>query len=406
MTDQDNLRVLKQADTLFHQGDPGDCAYIIESGELEISSIIDGEKVILCHLGPGEIVGEMAVIDGSDRTASAIANTATQLLVVTENQLTERIDQADPILRLLVQILLKRYRSRLSPDLEHGIPRQGSRLVTTEVVLDYVTHGIDKIRLDTELKEALQQHQLAVHYQPLLDVKNRRIAGFEALTRWDHPKRGFISPELFISLAEETSLIGPVGLFVFDTACRELLELQQQIPNQRLFMSINVSMKQILDKAFVNQAIRITDELGIDRADIKLEITEGMKMDVSSTRIWIDLVRSAGFHVSLDDFGAGYSSLATLLSLDVDIVKLDRVFILNALQRSRDERMLSSIVSMVQGMNLITVVEGVETEDELELISRMGCDFAQGYLIGKPLSLQQAHQVLNGLWSVSDSLTV
>lgn len=406
MTDQDNLRILNQAEVLFHQGDPGDCAYIIESGELEISSIIDGEKVLLCHLGPGEIVGEMAVIDGSDRTASAIASTATRLLVVTENQLTDRIDQADPILRLLVQILLKRYRSRLSPDLDHGIPRRGSRLLTKEMVLSYVTHGIDKIRLDTELKEALQQQQLAVHYQPLLDVAQRRIAGYEALTRWDHPERGFISPELFISLAEETSLIGPVGLFVFETACKGLVQLQARSSDQRLFMSINVSMKQIMDDRFVAHAIRLTDELGINRSDIKLEITEGMEMNIDATQAWIDEVRSVGFQVSLDDFGAGYSSLATLLSLDVDVVKLDRIFIINALERSRDERMLSSILSMVHGMQLATVVEGVETEGDLELIGRLGCDYAQGYLIGKPLTLEQACRILDGPWSIERSRSI
>ncbi len=396
MNNQINLRHLEAGELLFSEHDRADCAYIIEQGQLEISTSFEGDKVIICHLGPGEIVGEMAVIDGSNRTATAIATESTQLLVVTEDQLTERIDQADPILKLLVQILLDRYRSRLGTETDSEGNRNTARLLTKDVILEYVSHGIDKIRLDTELKEALQQEQLEVYYQPLWDVAADRIAGFEALTRWHHPKRGFISPELFISLAEETQLIVPVGLYVFTQACEDLRQLQSSLGDEYpLFMSINVSMKQIRDENFIEEASRLTASLGIDCSRIKLEITEGIEMDLGVTAPWIRRAKACGFMVSLDDFGAGFSSLATLLTLDFDVIKLDRIFIQNSLEYERDRRMLASILSMVNSMGLQTVVEGVEVVEHLDLIARYGCKYAQGYLIGKPFNLEQAHEALS-----------
>lgn len=396
--EQENARQLASGELLFREGDAADCAYIVEEGQLEISTISEGQVVIITHLEAGEIVGEMGVIDSAPRTATARATRDTRLMVVTRNQLTERIADADPILKLLVKILLDRYRSGLNTVKgDTGLRAGDEDLISEDLVGEYVRHGIDKIRLESELKEALKQRQLEVFYQPLLDCHNRTVSGFEALTRWRHPKRGQISPGLFITLAEETSLIVPVGLYVFENACRQLATFHTMESLHRagpLFMSINVSARQIANPDFIVQAAEVTDRYGVDRANIKLEITESLAVDIKATGQWIDRAHELGFQVSLDDFGTGFSSLATLYQLDVDYAKVDQAFIrpLESDQRSRE--LLKGIFTLLRGLGLKIVVEGVERGTQLDYICELGCDLAQGFLIGQSLNEAQARQIL------------
>ncbi|MFK7956493.1 MAG: EAL domain-containing protein [Lysobacterales bacterium] len=392
-----STRLLCDGEILFHEGDEADCAYIIEEGELEISTNSEGQQVVLTQLKPGEIVGEMGVIDSAPRTATATASGETHLMVVTRDQLTDRISQADPVLKLLVKILLDRYRSGLNKVKgEGGLLAGPDELISEDVVGEYIRHGIDKIRLESELKDALKKQELRVYYQPLLDCDQRRVAGFEALTRWDHPKRGHISPGLFITLAEETSLIVPVGLYVFDTACRQLAGFQRAsgYGAGELFMSINVSAKQISDPDFIVQAAEITERYSLSRADIKLEITESLAVDMQETDVWIDRAHELGFQVSLDDFGTGYSSLATLYQLDVDFAKIDQAFVRPLDTEPRSRELLRGIVALMRALKLKVVVEGIETASELEYVSALGCHLAQGYLIGKSLDPDDARDLL------------
>ncbi len=390
-------RVLQSGQTLFNEGEAADCAYIIESGELTITTHSEGEEVFLCTLRDGDIVGEMGVIDRAPRTATAVASAETSLLVITRNQLTERISEADPILKLLIKILLDRYRSGLSSVKGEMNARPGEELVPADVVAEYVSHGIDKMRLEAELKQALRQRQLQVFYQPLLDVDSRTVAGFEALTRWDHPNRGAISPGLFITLAEETSLIVPVGLYVFEEACNKLMafdEAEQQHGQGPLFMSINVSARQVADPEFIVQAASLVTNLGLDPARIKLEITEGLSIDIGSTINWINQAHDLGFKVSLDDFGTGYSSLATLHKLPLDTAKIDQAFIRNLEHDARSRELLRGIVNLMRGLGVEIVVEGIETRTHLEFITALDCNLAQGYLIGKPMTASAVTELL------------
>jgi EAL domain-containing protein (putative c-di-GMP-specific phosphodiesterase class I) len=394
----ENIRDLSNGEVLFAEGDPADCAYIIESGELEISTHSENEKVIICSLGAGDIVGEMGVIDRAARTATAAAVGHTRLMVVTRNQLTERISQADPILKLLVKILLDRYRSGLNSIKGEVRSGDSDELLSEELVGEYIRHGIDKIRLESELKEALATEQLRVYFQPLLDVSSRRVAGFEALTRWIHPDRGFISPALFITLAEETSLIVPVGLYIFEQACQGLVKFEKIARENNypfpLFMSINVSGRQIEDPDFMPKAAEITSRLGIPREQIKLEITESLAVDFESTSRWIEVAHDLGFKVSMDDFGTGFSSLETLYKLDLDTAKVDRAFVLHLHDEPRSRGLLRGIVSLMKDLGLEVIVEGIEHQFMLEFIGALDCHYAQGFLIGKSLPLDEAEQLL------------
>ena len=383
-----DIRELVSGDVLFHEGDVADTAYIIESGELEISTQTDGNKVVICSLVDGDIVGEMGIIDDEPRTATATAIQSTRLISVPRNQLTDRISEADDILKLLVKVLLDRYRSGLSK--MKGETRGAD---SKEVVAEFIHHGISKIRLEAELRQALEANELKVYYQPIGDLRTGNVAGFEALTRWFHPTRGFISPGLFISLAEETDLIVPVGLHVFKQASEDMVRLQKAADEKGyehpLFMSINVSGRQVINDQFLKQAAEIVDGTGLPREQFKLEITESFAIDVAAAESWISEAHALGFKVSLDDFGTGVSSLETLYRLDLDAAKVDRAFVIDLANNQRNRQLTRDIVAMIQRLGLEVIVEGVEEGSQLEFVKALDCQYAQGYLIGASLPIDE-----------------
>ena len=383
-----DIRELGIGETLFQEGDGADTAYIVEAGELEISTQADGHKVVICSLVDGDIVGEMGIIDGAPRTATATALKQTRLICITQNQLTDRISQADDILKLLVEVLLERYRSGLSK--MKGDQRNEPEFVARE----YVHHGINKMRLEADLKQALEADELKVFYQPIADLRTGHIAGFEALTRWIHPIRGFISPGLFISLAEETELIVPVGLQVFKQASKDMVRLQRSADaagyHHPLFMSINVSGRQVINEKFLTQAAEIVDSTGLSRDQFKLEITESFAIDVAAAASWITQAHEHGFKVALDDFGTGVSSLETLYRLDLDAAKIDRAFVIDLANNLRSRQLTRDIVSMIQRLGLEVIVEGVEERSQMEFIRALDCQYAQGFLFGKSLPVDEA----------------
>jgi EAL domain-containing protein (putative c-di-GMP-specific phosphodiesterase class I) len=384
-----DIRELEVGESLFQEGDDADTAYIIEVGALKISTRSDGDKVVICSLVDGDIVGEMGIIDGAPRTATATALKQARLLCVTQNQLTDQISEADDILKLLVQVLLERCRSGLSK--MKGDPRSAEPEL---VAREYVHHGINKMRLESELRLALQSDELIVFYQPIVDLRSGHIAGFEALTRWIHPVRGFRSPGLFISLAEETDLIVPVGLQVFKQASADMVRLQNSADaagyHHPLFMSINVSGRQVINEFFLTQAAEIVGSTGLSRDQFKLEITESFAIDVAAADRWISEAHGHGFKVSLDDFGTGMSSLETLYRLDLDAAKIDRAFVIDLAHNLRNRQLTRDIVAMIQRLGLEVIVEGIEERSQLEFIRALDCQYVQGYLFGKFLPVEEA----------------
>jgi len=390
----ESRRQLKDGEVLFREGDSADCAYIVESGQLKITTATEEGDIVLKTLVDGELVGEMGIIDDSPRTATATSIGETNLTLVTKNQFTERLNSADPILRLLVSVLLERYRSGLR-SVKHKQSSISDHISSGELVEDYIRSGIDKIRLESELKQAMESHQLQVMYQPILDLKTRKIAGLEALARWEDPVRGHISPALFIALAEETSLIVPVGLYLFDQACKDIQELCLAAGDQEIFVSINVSARQVIEPTFLDEVVAITQKYELDPTRLKLEITEGLELDMQHTQSWVNDARSRGFKIALDDFGTGFSSLDTIHKLVVDIVKIDRAFVIGLEENSRHRDLMRGVVSMMETLKLTTLVEGIETQGQLDFVSEIGCDFAQGYFMGKSMPLEQAQEYLS-----------
>jgi EAL domain-containing protein (putative c-di-GMP-specific phosphodiesterase class I) len=388
-----STRVLVDGEVLFQEGDSADCAYIVDSGQLIITTNTEEGEIVLKTLSSGELVGEMGVVDGSPRTATATAAGNTKLTLVTENQFNERLTTADPILRLLVSVLLERYRSGLR-SVKHKDSLSSNQAPSEILVDDLNRSGIDKIRLESELKQAMESCELQVMYQPILDLGTRKIAGLEALARWEHPQRGNISPGFFIALAEETSLIVPIGLYLFDQACQDVQRLCAAAGGQEIFVSINVSARQVVEDKFLDDVVEITKKYDLKPSQLKLEITEGLELDMEHTQDWVNEARERGFKIALDDFGTGFSSLDTIHKLEVDIVKIDRAFVIGLEENARHRDLMRGVVSMMKTLGLVTLVEGIETQGQLDFVSEIKCEFAQGYLMGKSMPLAQAEAYL------------
>ena len=372
----DALVRLAAGQALFREGDAPTTAFILEQGRIEIRARQRGREVVLAVLGPGAIIGEMAVIDEAPRTASAIALDDCALITLERAQLAERISASDPIIRALLQGTLQRYRSAL-------VALQGRGAASPAVAEPDEVLGVGKMRLESQLRAALASGGLDVRYQPLLDIASGRIAGFEALVRWTHPERGPISPDEFIALAEETSLIVPVGEYVFDTACAAARQFIDAA-GRPLFVAVNVSARQLHAPGLLERVIARVDGARLPRGSIKIEITEGQAMEPVLMQGFIGLCHDHGMRVALDDFGTGYSHLAQLHRLPFDTLKIDQSFVRTMLTEPRSMAIVEAIVALARAIGASIVVEGVETETELDALRRLGCDYAQGWLVGKP----------------------
>ena len=388
---QATLKKFKKGDLIFKTHDVGDCAYIIDSGRVEIFTESFGAEVPVSTLGPGEIFGEMAILDNSDRSASARALEDVQVSTVSRTQFEQRMDTADPIVRLLVTILLKRMRGNLgiaSPNVND----ERRRTVAQE------THNkvIEKIKFEAELFEALMDQSFLLYFQPLVDANTFKPVGFEALIRWQSESRGMVRPDLFMGVAEETSLIVPIGKWVFEKACESLKSMQTFISEKTgkrdsdLFLAVNISGKQFSDINFFQMLETIPGKYGVREKNLKLEITEKILLEGNIFFYWIEKCRSMGFPVSLDDFGTGYSMLSYLSDFNVDSIKIDQSFVRKLEQDNKTRIIVQAIINIAKGLNVEVVAEGVETEKQALILRELGCDLLQGYFFGKPQPYQEA----------------
>lgn len=368
---------------LFREGDAPTTAFLIEQGSLRVTALHDGESVILGELGPGALLGEMAVLDDAPRTATATALSDCLLTPVDRKQFAERLEDADPVVRALLFSQLARYRSALATLTGGAAP---SSIEDTAPPRD-ARHAHDKIRLESQLREALELHKLDVLLQPIWDIVAGRIAGYEALTRWQHPDRGAVSPAEFIALAEETSLIVPVGEYVLNEVCAALRRLADG--GHTPFIALNVSGRQLHDAGFVDRVIARARAHAVAPTQIKLEITESLVLDYTQVSELIAHCHAVGVRVALDDFGTGYSNLGHLHKLEFDTLKLDQGFV-RQLDDARCMAVVRAIVGMARALGCDIVAEGVETQKQLTQLTALDCDFAQGYLIGRPQTVSAA----------------
>ncbi|MGN6520537.1 MAG: EAL domain-containing protein [Dokdonella sp.] len=383
---QPYTELFKAGEFVFAEGDAPTCAYLIESGRIEISTRQHGEARVLAELGPGMLLGEMAVLDDSTRTATARAVTDCRLIPIDRTQFAERLAAADPVVRALLMSQLTRYRAALA-----RLTGEGDGAEPAMSVQPDDAYALDKIRLESELRAALERKELEVRLQPIEEIVSGRIAGYEALVRWQHPERGAVSPAEFIRLAEETSLIVPIGDYVLSRVCDMLVELRGRGRKPLPFIAANLSGRQIDDPGLVQRILDLLHARDLPPDKLKLEVTESLVMDHARIGDLIAHCHSVGMPVALDDFGTGYSNLGPLLTLNFDQIKLDASFI-KALDRPRGVALVGVIVGMARALDCDLVAEGVETREQREILHRLGCRYAQGWLVGKPLSLDDVLQ--------------
>ena len=260
-------------------------------------------------------------------------------------------------------------------------------------------HLIEHIRIASDIGEALKRNEFQLYYQPIILVKDERLAGFEALIRWMHPEKGMIPPMQFLNVAEETDQILPIGIWTLEQACRDFKELCKEshdTPRQPpLFISVNVSARQLIKEGDTAQFANILHSAGVDPACIKLEVTETIMIEdpKNAEQILITL-RDLGFPMSLDDFGTGYSSLSHLQAFPVDTIKIDRSFISRMLSDKGSMQIVKGSIDLARSMGLEVVAEGVEDKEEVEQLKDLNCSYAPGYYYAKPLPLAEAIEYL------------
>ncbi|HET6546587.1 MAG TPA: EAL domain-containing protein [Rhodanobacteraceae bacterium] len=367
-------------EVVFREGDPPTGAFLIESGSIEVSTTRFGARTVLSEIGPGALLGEMAVIDDSPHAATARALTDCVLTPIDRGQFADRLAAADPIVRALLLSQLGRYHSALAT-LANGVMDDG-----TSAMADDGASARDKIRLESELRSALDRGELEVGLQPIAELASGAIAGYEALARWPHPERGAVSPTEFIRLAEETSLIVPIGDVVLTRACDALVALRRSGQTPPPYISLNVSARQIDDAQWLDRLLAQLASRGLPADSLRIEITESLVLDQVRIRALLVRCHAAGMQVALDDFGTGYSNLAPLLALDFDQLKLDSSFV-QALGRPRGLTLVEAILTMAAALGCDVIAEGVETVEQSEILRRLGCRYAQGWLVGKPLAV-------------------
>ncbi|GAA4422441.1 sensor domain-containing protein [Acidovorax lacteus] len=239
--------------------------------------------------------------------------------------------------------------------------------------------------LESDLRHGLQHGEFLLHYQPVVDSAGR-LLGAEALVRWQHPRRGLVPPSEFIPLAEQTGLILPLGRWVLEAACRQLVVWAQSAVTRPFFLSVNVSVRQFRQPEFAEQVLGALQASGANPERLKLELTESlMATDVEEVIQRMEQLRERGVGFSLDDFGTGYSSLSYLKRLPLEQLKIDRGFVRDVLADANDAAIVRTILALAQSLDLQVVAEGVETTGQLEFLRRLGCPAFQGYLFGRPV---------------------
>jgi diguanylate cyclase (GGDEF)-like protein/PAS domain S-box-containing protein len=259
--------------------------------------------------------------------------------------------------------------------------RNNYRYYTEELTLQ----AIQRMRMEGNLRYALERNELSVYYQPQIDLSNGQIVGMEALLRWKHPELGFIPPSTFIPIAEDTGLIIPIGAWVLHTACAFLKEcIDQGLPKIRV--AVNISSYQFHHENLSETVSKILHETGLEAKCLELELTEGIVMkDAESSILILNDLKEIGVEFSIDDFGTGYSSLSYLKRFPIDRIKIDRSFVRNIITDSKDASIAQAIISMSHGMDIKVLAEGVETLEQQEFLRSKNCDEMQGYYFSHPL---------------------
>ncbi|MGD0911762.1 MAG: EAL domain-containing protein [Terracidiphilus sp.] len=391
-------RQFSKGEALMREGERGECAYIIETGNVEILVQREGQLLQIGTRGPGSMLGEMAMIDDKPRTATVRALEDCTAIEITREDFAHRVESADPVLKMVMRIVTSRYRDMIArTDAVRVVPASPAAEAAEQSDSSSAT-ALTTIRLNNELKEALEKGELTLFYQPIIDIQNMKIAGFEGLMRWRHPVNGMISPGVFIPVAEDSGLITELSQLALELASDAAIKLQAAaskdlIGPEPLFVGVNFSVKDFsaVDLPGILQAA--IEQKQMNPLQIHLEIVESLLMDSpEKARAVLEKCRQIGINISIDDFGSGYSSLSYLHFFPIDTLKIDQSFIRTLSKDQGSKVLVKAIIGLAHNLGMKVIAEGVETAADAEYIRLQGCEYIQGYFFSKPLAFEAASE--------------
>lgn len=392
----------RKGDLLIREGEPGLCAYVIEAGNVEILVQREGRPIQIGTRGPGSLIGEMAMIDDKPRTATVRAIDDCEVLEITREDFNRRLETADPVVKMVMRVITNRYRDMIGRTTQFvSVAPQADTAAGNAENNDAVHDlALSTIKIHNELKVAMEQKHLTLFYQPIIDVQNMKIAGFEALMRWKHPEKGMISPGVFIPVAEESGLIVELSRFALEVACDSVGKLQavakkELTTDKPLFVGVNFSVKDFAEGDLYAHIEKTLAATGTRPEQIHLEITESLLMEApEAAKAALEKCRAHGLDVSIDDFGTGYSSLSYLHYFPIDTLKIDQSFIRAMTNHHASLVLVKSIISLARNLDMKIIAEGVETAAEAKIVRELGVEWIQGFFFSKPLPFDDAAKFL------------
>lgn len=388
MFDELDREVFAAGEQIFKVGDAGDCAYLIEKGSVEIFIVDQGMERMVSSMGRNEMFGEIALIDHQPRTATVRAAERTVLVPIKRKLVDGLLEKSDPILRHLLLVILDRFRSKQGGSAKSApstavSPEQSTRRSSLK------GEATQKLSLAHGITRALAHDEFELYYQPICNLADGSVAGFEALIRWHHPTDGVIPPMDFLWLAEQTGLIREIGLWTLERACRDWPTLRQYTTYKFPFVSVNLSPTQLTCESLVDDIHAIIARHNMPMAELKLELTETVMVEHPEMALRIlDRLVELGSSIALDDYGTGHSGLEHLQRYPIGTLKLDRAFIAPMLGSTQSLEIVRSSIDLAHLLGMNVVAEGIEAKDVGEKLLAMKCDFGQGWHFGQPAALQ------------------
>ena len=354
------------------------------------------EATTIARLGGDEFIVFLDKIENTE-SATTTAQKINQVM-----KLPFRIEKREIFINVSIGIVLgnQDYRQpeNLLRDADTAMYRAKEEGKGRYIVFEKNMHArAEKImELETDLRRACKRQEFELHYQPIINLETNKLNGFEALIRWNHPEKGRISPGDFIPIAEETGSIVQIGIWALRQACYQLKEWQaKQVSQEPITISVNLSVKQFSQPDLIEQIDQILEETQLEGKNLKLEITESAIVDNNELATDIlDRLKSRGLQLLIDDFGTGYSCLSYLHRFPVDTLKIDRSFISRITEAGENIEIVEAIIRLAHDLNISVVAEGIETANQLEQITTLGCEFGQGYFFSQPLANHAAEEII------------
>ena len=383
--------VFSTNEIVFALGDPGESAFVIEEGCVEILSGLAPDQKRIALLTEGAIFGEIALLDRQPRSASVRALVPTRLIRIDRTHIDEMLTRSDPVVQYLLRLLLARIRNMQDHVGQLIHPRNEDSKAAHNNDADLQKSAVRALSLAQDLADAIDHGQLELHYQPLIAFDGLRLSGFEALVRWRHSALGLVSPDEFIPLAERTGLIHRIGQWVLEQAVSDWSQLRvfcADDTDHTPFMSVNFSAPELARPGIATAIQCCLQRARMPAKELRIELTETVIIqNMESVASTLKELRAMGCGIALDDFGTGYAGLDYLQTLPFTCLKIDKTFVQQIHQSERSSHIIKAALELASSLGLSTIAEGIEDRATGLRLAEMGCSHSQGYFYGKPMPI-------------------